>query len=257
MNTNDAFEVRRTFRAFAGKKFRDALLFEMRAQKLDEAIRTALAETGLPASIAAELSRNTDLAAHLIRQVNAIVDDVFIPSVNSDEFFEEILFRFGAESVALSLTEDNQNSVMWAHYAGNSSGFVLEFDSNNQFFKTRPDGSKRTLQKISYFDDEIEELMDDPRKALMSKTTGWSYEKEWRLYTKPEEADVIVRAGDEDIHLFKFPVDALRRIIIGHRASLGAMDEIKNVVKIKYPHCEIIKLNVDRINSRFLSEKII
>ena len=45
----------------------------------------------------------------------------------------EIGTRFGV----LSLTENYNNLLMWAHYAQNHEGFIIEFDTQNEFFEQK------------------------------------------------------------------------------------------------------------------------
>ena len=88
-------------------------------------------------------------------------------------------------------TEIRDNILMWAHYAKQHTGFCLEFDVNNEFFrpltraiKVKYDGFRpeiNVLQLGSYPEGKLGE-------ALLIKADDWDYEKEWRIvdYEKGE-----------------------------------------------------------------------
>ena len=90
------------------------------------------------------------------------------------------------------LSETCDNIQMWAHYADGHRGFCLEFlnDEGNPFFVPAPSGAKvknMAPLKVQYSDQFpiINRVSDDSdavaKKALLTKASGWSYEKEWRM----------------------------------------------------------------------------
>ncbi len=52
----------------------------------------------------------------------------------------------------LSLTEDPCNMAMWAHYAQEGKGFVLQFDADHAFFHQRvgPNDDLREIRPVAY-----------------------------------------------------------------------------------------------------------
>jgi hypothetical protein len=49
--------------------------------------------------------------------------------------------------LGLSLTENNNNLLMWSHYAENHKGFVIEFNTNSKMFI---DHDKSLFKKVKY-----------------------------------------------------------------------------------------------------------
>lgn len=104
-----------------------------------------------------------------------------------------------------SLSEDPLNTLLWSHYSGEHTGVALGFETtsesklSNQKFCSKVEYVK-TLPKYSLDDfsrmqltifagnrrPEHKILFDDPfiRRILTTKTTEWSYEKEWRYFEK-------------------------------------------------------------------------
>jgi hypothetical protein len=177
MATNDIFEVRRTFKKLAGPKF-DQLLSEQTVDLDPEATAVIeLKKLGFDDEQARMVARETLIRQFgpdykvALQKITADLAKMVIPTLNRDDKIEEILTSVGGQLVGLSLSEDDHNSAMWAHYGEQGRGLVLEFDTSNSFFSVSPKtGKSRRLQKVEYFDEPIEELMDDPQKALISKT---------------------------------------------------------------------------------------
>ena len=90
------------------------------------------------------------------------------------------------------LSETCENIQMWAHYADGHRGFCLEFlnAENDPFCVPAPSGSFKETGtvplKVQYSDQFpiINRVLEDDStivKACLTKASGWSYEKEWRM----------------------------------------------------------------------------
>ena len=108
-------------------------------------------------------------------------------------------------------TEIRDNILMWAHYAKQHTGFCLEFDVNNDFFRLLT-----CAIKVEY--DEILPVLNvlkidtypkgELGGKLLTKACDWEYEQEWRI------VDYKKGPGIQD-----FPEDALSGVILGCRIS--------------------------------------
>jgi hypothetical protein len=265
MATNDIFEVRRTFKKIAGPKF-DQLLQEQTVDLDPEA--TAVQEVKKLLGCSDEQARllaNQILAQQygpnfkmvLQKMVGDLAKKVVVPTLNRDDSIEQILQNVGGQLVALSLSEDAHNAAMWAHYAEQGQGFVLEFDAADSFFSRSPTtGETRRLQKVEYFDGQLEELMDDPLRALISKGINWAYEKEWRLVLRPNEADIVLPGSVDPIHLFNIPASCISKVLVGYKADAAFVDRVKAVVATKLPGARIVKLVPNRFAGTFSEENV-
>ena len=117
-------------------------------------------------------------------------------------------------------------SPMWAHYANNHSGFVLEFDTD-RVRECFPDSS---IRDVSYMDKPNTDLNDllakasvigKPRHAAwlrdavlstayFSKYNDWAYEQEARMVVDLYETEDV--AGNTILFL---PIDCITAIIVG------------------------------------------
>lgn len=129
----------------------------------------------------------------------------------------------------LSLTISNDNLLMWSHYANSHKGFVVEFDSENDFFKFDSDSENLVgkLQKVQYSEHRPKEVLSDfdVQKAFLTKSKEWEYENEYRMFHSFREAET----SNGDINLFRIPVNAITGIYCG--ANMEEVNKNK-VIKI-------------------------
>lgn len=146
----------------------------------------------------------------------------------------------------LCLTKRPDNFVMWAHYAAAHRGFLLEFDSENIFFNAHsvdyidwlwfgegPPFSHPgfgNIRDVDYtqqrpYTDNAEEI---PLDSFFTKSKDWEYEEEVRMIFPIHTPDFY---KEKDIHLFKFPPEALTGIILGAGANERLKNRFKNLIK--------------------------
>lgn len=127
------------------------------------------------------------------------------------------------------LTKDPLNLLMWAHYANNHKGFVVEFDipiesydkptSEVEFFELLIPHEVKYFQKkpIVNFDDSLEEKLE---KQFLTKGEDWKYEQEERV------VDYIRKAG---IHKYDRKT-ILYSVIAGLRMDNSNYDLLRTIV---------------------------
>lgn len=77
---------------------------------------------------------------------------------------------------------DNQNSLMWAHYANNHKGFCVEYEleeSDPEIFNFNKVNYVSLLPEI-YATELLFNPLETVARVVYSKSIEWSYEKEWR-----------------------------------------------------------------------------
>jgi hypothetical protein len=109
---------------------------------------------------------------------------------------------------------------MWAHYAGNHTGFAIGLEPATAFPNPNPKSDKRFLPalKVKYVRRQPRISMSDMDTSnfLTAKMDHWAYEKEWRFLNMPDGA--AQRGGVVNGHellLFDFRPDAIRKIVLG------------------------------------------
>ncbi len=128
------------------------------------------------------------------------------------------------------LTKDPLSLLMWAHYADNHKGFVVEFDipiesydkpeSEVEFFELLipHEVNYNQMKPIVAFDDSLEEKLE---KQFLTKGKDWEYEQEERV------VDYIRKAG---IHPYKREV-ILCSVIAGAKMERSNYDLLETILQ--------------------------
>ncbi len=256
LNTNDSFEVRSTFKKLAGPRFLKMLAEQMDVTvgeaNIDAMIAEQLKEAGLgwfPKEIALQMieaQHGGEFLSMVRAQMQTAVDTLMLPYLNDPKNAETLLEKLGRELLCFSLSERFDSAPMWAHYAANHAGFVVAFDTEHEWFKRRKNGQKTCIQKVTYFDGIVEEPLENVSAALISKTTDWAYEKEWRLYVKKDQVDATFGDANDPVHVLNFPESAVERVIVGSKATAETVSRIKSVLSRKYPHARLTRADPNR-----------
>lgn len=148
----------------------------------------------------------------------------------------------------LALTEKPDNLLMWAHYAKNHKGFVIEFDSGHKYFHQQLNSSDdfRYIRKVHYSDKRPNvriSTFEDVADIFLTKRIEWGYEQEWRIMRPLQDATEIIHVGGETIHLFSFPPDCVTGIIFGCRMLPSIRKEIIELLRGKESYSHLNKFD--------------
>ena len=136
--------------------------------------------------------------------------------------------RFGIVSFAT----DPRNPLMWSHYTGDGSGFVIGYDMTQLIRLSSGEGR---LCPVVYdhrpiFVSGYLSLTEGNVNALLSyKGDHWSYEQEWRLIVPLNET---IGTGYADRHgqpinLLRIPNEAVVRVYHTERTPIEAVNEVR------------------------------
>ena len=131
----------------------------------------------------------------------------------------------------LALTEKADNLLMWAHYAQNHKGFVIEFDHDHKYFNQQlhPSDEFRHIRKVVYSDKRPNvriSTFEDAADIFLTKSTEWTYEQEWRIMRPLQDAAEVIQLDGDAIHLFSFPPDCVTGIVFGCRMLADVKKEM-------------------------------
>lgn len=171
--------------------------------------------------------------------------------------FSSITSKLGV----LSLTENSDNLLMWSHYAASHKGFVIELDSENNFFKFPKDPNRSAVEKVEYVERrKLQALVpeDDngnPFRPFFLKSKYWSYENEWRLIRPLVDANKVYQDEQNgDIHLFRLPPDAVTGVILGLNVKSSYKEALIHLIQKdeRYKHVKLLQASPnyeeDRVN---------
>jgi hypothetical protein len=144
-----------------------------------------------------------------------------------DEKIREKLSEGKEKLKICSLSETNDNFLMWSHYANGHRGIAIGVEIINKYdiCKIEYDDEKVSIDKNNYSECSAKEI-------LSHKSKLWQYEEEWRVFSSNEYVDVKIvkiiignRMEDKDKAYIKKLVKAMNSEI--------AIKEQGNRIKIK------------------------
>ena len=151
----------------------------------------------------------------------------------------------------LCLTDICNSILMWLHYSGNHTGFVIEFDGGHAFFDQRSHSNQIAyhVRKVTYSKTRPEFTLFNPDKSdeevldswvndfLWIKSSDWSYENEWRMIYPLRDCKKVLSNYTPHIYLFPLPIDCIKSIIFGCKSSSDdghTLIRFLNSANIKY-----------------------
>lgn len=225
---NDPFEMRPYFEDIAqddkavarvqGNK-REHVLRKCYAAMLDANPTSVLQQWQTVDAFLGEAARNPGVIDDLMQEstAQALAESrADMPSVRANH--ASIIDR----SVGvLSLTETPCNLLMWAHYARNHQGFVIEFDADHPSFaeaRSRPPGFGHLGQVVYTQNRPHNQFLSGLTmvELFFHKSTEWKNEREWRFVRRLQDADDHTHPG---VYLFSLEPSSIKSIIFGCQMS--------------------------------------
>lgn len=146
--------------------------------------------------------------------------------------FERLLSSKGLGTFLVFSCSELWDSVpMWAHYAGNHTGFVIGIAPDLAFEHVNSKGiAIRSRPRRVEYVDSLPEIRFDKRGTdaiFSSKFKDWSYEKEWRFTAFADDAIERGRfSGDHEILLYRLEPDSVKEVIFGLNTSQSTIDAV-------------------------------
>jgi hypothetical protein len=152
-----------------------------------------------------------------------IKKDAIRKTTNPDllkQFYDNVISNIGI----YCLSEKKNDLLMWAHYSDSHQGVCLEFKTmkNSLFAQAFPVIYQEDYPKVNIMDLENPEEF---RKALLTKSSEWSYEMEWRI---------LMMEQDGGLGYYPFLPELLSGVIFGIRISNENKEKVKTWIE-KYP----------------------
>ena len=157
------------------------------------------------------------------------------------EYERELAEKHGA----CCFSEANRDLLMWSHYAESGTGFCLEFSTDCEpFNKIRKVKYSMKMPRVNALD-LVRGTADEAVLDLFcTKSTSWSYEREWRAFHK--------QAGT----LFTYPQKALVAVYFGPDMKRQATEIICLILKGQNPDVELWKAHRNPYQFRVDFERV-
>lgn len=211
------------------------------AQQAKETFQAVIADVitealdSVPAELKAQFPQT--VLETLMREQIAVRESEILGALQSftPKITQLIPSTFDKALGAFCLSEVPDSLLMWSHYGASHAGFVLEFDTRHAYFQQQkgPEDEFRHLRRVEYRKTRPSaNLTDfDGVDVFLVKSRHWAYEREWRIFRALKEADLVIPAEPHSFHLYRFPSDALRSVILGARVSSDTVAAVKDVLR--------------------------
>jgi hypothetical protein len=151
---------------------------------------------------------------------------------------------FDSKFGILCLSETADSLVMWAHYAGNHRGFVVQFDEKHPFFAPSEfDGQSLGLTMVEYSPERpvvSYSTLNSPH-LYYRKSCEWSYEREWRLIKPLPSSSTVIAREEFPVHLYEVPHEAVKGVILGHAMPHETRVKLFEVLASNFAHATIFQ----------------
>ncbi|MFA4951367.1 DUF2971 domain-containing protein [Brevundimonas sp.] len=139
--------------------------------------------------------------------------------------------RQRADLGVLSLSADEDNMLLWAHYGDEHRGAIIELDAEQILISDPSPQAVQALLQVQYESSRVDFIARDlPLWMTVSfKSEPWAYEREWRLVRSLE----LLREKAPSIHVAEIPAAAIKRVVFGARADARAEEPIYNAAKTR------------------------
>lgn len=168
----------------------------------------------------------------------------------NNEVTTAINTAFSADAVFCS-TVDNNNLLMWAHYADQHRGAVIEYTPNIEkdsvflaskpvhYSKERPFPYKDAAAMVAALEKNLSETVQDIIERLIyTKSKEWSYEQEYRLFV------AFMLRPDQEFATLKFHPEELTSIYFGCRMQEEDMEEIQTTAQKINPSVKLYRSKI-------------
>lgn len=156
---------------------------------------------------------------------------------------------FDAKFGILCLSALADSLLMWAHYAGNHRGFVVQFDETHPFFSAAEfEGQSLSLTKVEYSSERpvLSYSTINSPYFYYRKSTEWAYEHEWRLIKPLSSASRVIEHEDFPRCLYEIPRDAIKGVILGHAMPHETRVKLFEVLGNNLKHATIFQAALSR-----------
>jgi hypothetical protein len=190
----------------------------------------------------------------------------------------EILTSFKKNMRVLSLSRNNDNVLMWGHYADSQRGIVIGFKKASGYF---------SIAKNVDYSDKIYKLdggiLDDPflyneksrnelNKLLLTKSIDWEYENESRCIFdveieykncvdkplfKEHYPQLVKKLKNHDDYIdMPFSTDSIDSIYLGVNIKEDNKKRFLALIKSKYPNTKVYQGTLSQKEFKIIFNKI-
>lgn len=198
---------------------------------------------------------STDAHTKRAELINQKKENYFSETASFEDLknlLQDLIDKIQQKTGIFCISTKVKNFPMWAHYANNGKGFVVEYDNLDELFTGDDSGILNKLIKIDYYDGKRPAVTLSPsdlKELFFSKHKDWSYECEYRVVKSLSECKLKTNVENKEKHFFKAqnvaPERYVKRIIVGWT---GDLEKIRNIVSKYNSKIPVVQAKVENGN---------
>ena len=163
------------------------------------------------------------------------------------QLLNEVAREMSSKVGLFCLTERYDSLPMWAHYAANATGVVVEFQGLEEVFAGDDTGVLYQPIAVRYEREQVG-VTFDPRShesIFFSKFQDWSYEQEVRVVLPLADCRQE-RLGDKRLYLYNIPPACITRVILGWKMAPPVAETVHASVRDLNSDVKVIQASLLR-----------
>lgn len=146
------------------------------------------------------------------------------------------------------LSEHRDSLPMWAHYARNANGLVVEFQDLDTIF--RGDETGILWQPIPvYYEQNGRSITFEPqshKSLFFCKFPDWSYEREVRIVLPLNDCRQEQNIASNGIYTYNIPRTCVVRLILGWNMESEIVRKVRDYVHEINPKVDVLQTRINR-----------
>lgn len=181
-----------------------------------------------------------------VNSANQIIRSSVYDNLNYLRSAFEKTIEIMSERCGIFCVSSRYNSLpMWAHYADNAKGFVIEFKGLDAIFSGDNTGILNKLCDVNYKIKRSGVTFENGsyKSLFFEKDKDWEYENEKRVITNLsscKELDI----GNETIYIKTIPKENISKVIFGWRLEQNEVETLSNEINTINKNLELSVANV-------------
>lgn len=181
-----------------------------------------------------------------IDSANQIIRSSVYDNINYLRTAFEKTIEIMSERCGIFCVSSRYNSLpMWAHYADNAKGFVIEFDGLDKFFSGDETGILNKLDNVNYKLKRSGVTFESGsyKSLFFEKDKDWEYEHEKRVITNLSSCNEL-DIGSETIYIKTIPKENISKVIFGWKREQNEVKILSNEINSINKNLEFSIANV-------------
>lgn len=182
-----------------------------------------------------------------VHEANRIIKLSIYDDLNYLRTEFEKTVEFMSKRCGIFCVSSRYNSLpMWAHYADNAKGFVVEFDGLDLIFSGDKTGILNKLDDVNYKIKRSGVTFESGsyKSLFFEKDKDWQYENEKRVITNLSSCNEL-NIGDETIYIKTIPKEKICKVIFGWKVERKALETLSNEINSINTNIEFSIANVN------------